>query len=150
MRNCVLIIESDKSVGHFLQMKLESEGFTCLLDNTGESAVDLAGQRQVDLIILDPDAPMKGGHEILEKVRAVSTLPVIYLSENGSVDAKVRPGRMTICPSRMRPRSWWHGCAQRCAVMMSRPLLSILRIRFVICTSIRTVMKSGWVMNISI
>lgn len=34
MRNCVLIIESDKSVGHFLQMKLESEGFTCLLDNT--------------------------------------------------------------------------------------------------------------------
>lgn len=90
MRNCVLIIESDKSVGHFLQMKLESEGFTCLLDNTGESAVDLEGQRQVDLIILDPDAPMKGGHEILEKVRAVSTLPVIYLSENGSVDAKVR------------------------------------------------------------
>lgn len=155
MRNCVLIIESDKSVGHFLQMKLESEGFTCLLDNTGESAVDLAGQRQVDLIILDPDAPMKGGHEILEKVRAVSTLPVIYLSENGSVDAKVRaldagaddylskPYATKELVARVR-------AAQRCAVMMSRPLLSILRIRFVICTSIRTVMKSGWVMNISI
>ncbi len=89
MRNCILIIESDKSVGHFLQMKLEAEGFTCLLDNTGESAVDLAGQRQVDLIILDPDAPLKDGHSILEKVRGVSSLPVIYLSENGSVDAKV-------------------------------------------------------------
>lgn len=153
MRNCVLIIESDKSVGHFLQMKLESEGFTCLLDNTGESAVDLAGQRQVDLIILDPDAPMKGGHEILEKVRAVSTLPVIYLSENGSVDAKVRAldaGADDYLSKPYATKSWWHGCAQRCAVMMSRPLLSILRIRFVICTSIRTVMKSGWVMNISI
>ena len=91
MRNCVLIIENDKSVGHFLQMKLESEGkgFSSLYDGTGESAVDLAGQRQVDLIILDPDAPMKGGSEILGKVRAVSPVPVIYLSENGSVDAKV-------------------------------------------------------------
>ena len=57
MRNCVLIIESDKSVGHFLQMKLESEGFTCLHDNTGESAVDLAGQRQVDLIVLGLTRP---------------------------------------------------------------------------------------------
>lgn len=89
MRNCVLIIESDKSVGYFLKMKLEMEGFTCLLDNTGDSAVDLAGQRQIDLIVLDPDAPLKDGPGILEKVRAVSSLPIICLSENGSVDEKV-------------------------------------------------------------
>lgn len=90
MRNCVLVIENDKSVGRFLQMKLESEGFTCLLDHTGESAVDLAGQRQVDLIVLDPDAPLEGAYDILEKVRVVSTLPVIFLSEDGNVDAKVK------------------------------------------------------------
>ena len=90
MRNCVLIIESDKSVGRFLQMKLESEGFTCLLDNTGDSAVDLAGQRQVDIIVLDPDAPLKDGYDVLEKVRAVSSLPVIFLSQETSVDAKVK------------------------------------------------------------
>lgn len=149
MRNCVLIIESDKSVGHFLQMKLESEGFTCLLDNTGESAVDLAGQRQVDLIILDPDAPMKGGHEILEKVRAVSTLPVIYLSENGSVDAKVRALDAGADDYLSKPYATKELVA-RVRAALRRPLLSILRIRFVICTFIRIVMKSGWAMNISI
>ena len=69
MRNCVLIIEHDPSVSRFMQLKLEEEGFSCLIDNTGEAAVDLAGQRQVDLILLDPDEPLKGGHEILGKVR---------------------------------------------------------------------------------
>ena len=33
---------------------------------------------------------MKEGHAILGRVRSVSSLPVIYLSENASVDAKVQ------------------------------------------------------------
>ncbi len=89
MRNCVLIIEQDPSVSRFMQLKLEEEGFTCLVDNTGDSAVDLAGQRQVDLVLLDPDEPLRGGHDILGKVREISSLPVIYLSSDTSVDAKV-------------------------------------------------------------
>lgn len=89
MRNCVLIIEHDPSVSRFMQLKLEEAGFTSLIDNTGDNAVDLAGQRQADIIILDPDEPMKGGHEILGKVREISPIPVIYLSSDTSVDAKV-------------------------------------------------------------
>ena len=89
MRNSVLIIEHDPRVSRFMQLKLEEEGFSCLIDNTGEAAVDLAGQRQVDLILLDPDAPLKGGHEILGKVREISSLPIIYQSTATSVDAKV-------------------------------------------------------------
>lgn len=89
MRNCVLIIESDINVAHFLQLKLEQEGFTCMVDTTGESAVDLAGQRQIDLILLDPDEPLKDGGKILEEVRKVSTLPVIFVSSDGRVDSKV-------------------------------------------------------------
>lgn len=50
MRNCVLILEPDAGVSRFMQLKLEEEGFNCLTDNTGDSAVDLAGQRQVDII----------------------------------------------------------------------------------------------------
>ena len=89
MRKCVLIVESDPSVSRFMQLKLEEEGFSCLIDNIGDSVVDLAGQRQADIIILDPDEPMKNGGEILEKVREISSLPIIYLSADASVDAKV-------------------------------------------------------------
>jgi len=67
MRNCVLVIEHDPSVSRFMQMKLEEAGFSCLVDNTGDSAVDLAGQRQAELIVLDPDEPLKNGQEILNK-----------------------------------------------------------------------------------
>lgn len=89
MRNCVLIIEHDPNVSHFMQLKLKEAGFTCLIDNTGESAVDLAGQRQADIIVLDLDEPLKDGHEILGKVREISPIPIIYLSSDSSVDAKV-------------------------------------------------------------
>ena len=86
MRNCVLIIEHDPSVSRFMQLKLEEAGFTSMIDNTGDSAVDLAGQRQADVVILDPDEPMKNGHEILGKIREISPIPVIYLSSDNSVD----------------------------------------------------------------
>lgn len=89
MRNCILIIESDHNVGRFMQLKLEEEGFTCLQDNNGDSAVDLAGQRQIDLIVLDPDPPLKDGDKILSRVRDVSPLPVIYVSSKSDVDDKV-------------------------------------------------------------
>lgn len=89
MRNCILVIEHDPSVSRFMQLKLEEAGFSCIVDNSGDSAVDMAGQRQAELIVLDPDEPLKNGPEILTKVREVSPIPVIYLSADGSVDAKV-------------------------------------------------------------
>lgn len=72
-----------------MQLKLEEEGFSCLVDNIGDSVVDLAGQRQVDIIVLDPDDTMEDGDKILENVREISTIPIIYLSSDGSVDRKV-------------------------------------------------------------
>ena len=80
MRNCVLILEPDAGVSRFMQLKLEEEGFNCLTDNTGDSAVDLAGQRQVDIILLDPDSAPRNGMELLGKVREISSIPIIYLS----------------------------------------------------------------------
>lgn len=90
MRNCILVIEHDPGVSHFMQLKLEEDDFTCLVDNTGESAVDLAGQKQVDLIVLDADKPLQNGDEIIDKVREISFLPIIYLSSDNTVDSKVR------------------------------------------------------------
>lgn len=89
MRKCVLIVENDKSVAHFLRTKLEAEGFSVLLDHTGESVVDLAGQRQVDIIVLDPDPPMKDAMGLLEGVRSVSSIPIAVISEDAAVDTKV-------------------------------------------------------------
>ncbi len=89
MRNCVLIVENDKSVSRFLQTKLEADGFTVMQDTTGESAVDMAGQRQVDIIVLDPDPPMKNAMELVQNVRSISTVPIVFISEETSVDVKV-------------------------------------------------------------
>ena len=108
MRNCVLVVERDPSVSRFMQLKLEEEGFSCLVDNIGDSVVDLAGQRQVDIIVLDPDDPMEDGDKILENVREISMIPVIYLSSDGSVDRKVAVMRSRkLWPTRLLISETW-------------------------------------------
>lgn len=89
MRNCVLIIEKDLNVAHFIQGKLEEADFTCLADYTGEAAVDLAGQKQVDIIVLDADLLDIECSKLISEVRAVSSLPIIVISTNADIDKKV-------------------------------------------------------------
>lgn len=89
MRNCVLIIEKDLNVAHFIQGKLEEADFTCLVDHTGEAAVDLAGQKQVDIIVLDSDSLEEESSKLISEVRSVSSLPIVIISSNGDVDEKV-------------------------------------------------------------
>lgn len=90
MRNCVLIIEKDINVAHFIQGKLEEADFTCLVDYSGEAAVDLAGQKQVDVIILDSDSLDIEGSKLISDVRAVSSLPIVVISSDADVEKKVQ------------------------------------------------------------
>ena len=150
MRNCVLIIEHDPSVSRFMQLKLEEEGFSCLIDNTGEAAVDLAGQRQVDLILLDPDEPLKGGHEILGKVREISSLPIIYLSSDTSVDAKVEALNAGADDYMTKPFNNMELVARVKSATKNRKLSWTRPSRSVISPSIRNVMKYVPVMKLSI
>ena len=89
-RPVVLIIDDESQIRRFLRAGFSLEQFTVLEEDTGEAGIRTATLRQVDLIVLDLNLPDMDGANIVERIRAWSTVPIIVLSVLASDDDKVR------------------------------------------------------------
>jgi two-component system KDP operon response regulator KdpE len=86
----VLVIDDDPQIRRFLRAGFELEHFKVLEEDTAEAGLRAATLRQVDLIVVDLNLPDMYGGEIVERVRAWSTVPIIVLSVRASDEDKVR------------------------------------------------------------
>lgn len=86
----VLVIEDDPAVRGVLAQLLEGAGYAPILCPDGISGLDAALGRQPDLVILDLGLPGVSGTEILEKLRAVSSVPVLVVSARAGEMDKVQ------------------------------------------------------------
>ena len=86
----ILIIEDDLSLGTVLSEGLQYEGHTTLVARDGAAGLRLAGQRGIDLIILDIMLPGVNGVEICRRIRAQgSTVPIVILTSKSQELDKV-------------------------------------------------------------
>ncbi len=90
LKDKVLIVEDEQSIGNFMSTVLEANGFDTLRAATGAQARSLITSHCPDLIILDLGLPDMDGLEILREVRAWSSLPVIVVSARTHEHDKVR------------------------------------------------------------
>ena len=86
----VLVIDDDPQIRRFLRTGFELEHFKVLAEETAEAGLRAATLRQIDLIVVDLNLPDMYGGEIVERVRAWSTVPIIALSVRASDEDKVR------------------------------------------------------------
>jgi len=86
----VLIIDDEAQIRRFLRAGFDLEHFTVLEEETGEAGLRTATLRKVDLIVLDLNLPDVDGADVLERIRAWSTVPIIVLSVRDSDEDKVR------------------------------------------------------------
>ena len=85
----ILIVEDDKGISDFIVPELEHEGFTTCLAETGRKALELFESENPDLILLDVMLPELNGLEVLRRIRAVSTVPVILETARGETIDKI-------------------------------------------------------------
>lgn len=81
----ILLVEDSGFFRKALTQTLANEGFDVIAAATGEEALQLAGQVQPDLVILDMLLPRLDGMMVLRVLRAgqsTRNLPVIVLSGN--------------------------------------------------------------------
>ena len=76
----ILVVDDEPQILRFLTPALEASGYVVLHAGTGREALHLAANAAPDLVVLDLGLPDIDGKEVLSKLRAFSTKPVIVLS----------------------------------------------------------------------
>ena len=85
----ILIVEDEEKIARFVTLELEHEGYKVEHAADGRTAVDLALERDYDLILLDVLLPQLNGMEVLRRVRKHKDVPVIMVTARDAVMDKV-------------------------------------------------------------
>ncbi len=85
----ILLIEDDSGIITPLSLYIEQSGYTIVVCQNGNTALDLFTKEKPVLVILDINLPGKNGIEICKDIRAISETPIIILSARESEDDKV-------------------------------------------------------------
>lgn len=85
----ILVVEDDNDIQQLVSYNLIKSGFNVTCADSGEEALRLLGQEQVDLIILDLMLPGKDGMEVCTIIREQSEIiqpPIIMLTAKSEED----------------------------------------------------------------
>jgi two-component system KDP operon response regulator KdpE len=85
----ILVVDDEAPIRRWLKVNLETRGYAVDTAETGEQAITAFENQRPDLLILDLLMPGMGGIDVVRKLRAVSTLPIIVLSAIGEEGQKV-------------------------------------------------------------
>lgn len=86
----ILIIEDDPDIRHLLSIRLRHAGYEPLEAANGTDGLRLVHECRPALIILDIGLPGMDGWQVLQRVRDITTTPVMILSARGLEAEKVR------------------------------------------------------------
>ena len=86
----VLVVDDEVQIRRFLRAGFELDGFTVEEADNGSNAVRKATLSPPDLLIVDLGLPDMDGSEIVQRLRAWSSVPLIVLSVRSNEAEKVR------------------------------------------------------------
>lgn len=85
----ILIVDDDENIAELISLYLNKECYDTKIVHDGESALDILGEYNPDLILLDLMLPGIDGYQVCREVRSKSQVPIIMLSAKGEVFDKV-------------------------------------------------------------
>ena len=80
MKN-ILLIEDDRPLNKAISVYFKKEKFYVLSSFSGQEALDILSQNNLDLIILDINLPDLSGFDLIEQIKIInSNIPILILS----------------------------------------------------------------------
>jgi DNA-binding response OmpR family regulator len=79
----VLVVDDEPMLRNLLSRLLRMEGYEVIEAEDGQTALDLIGRQQPDLVLLDVMMPARDGLDVLGDLRRTSDVPVILVSALG-------------------------------------------------------------------
>ena len=85
----ILVVDDDINICELLRLYLEKDGYTVSIANDGVSAVNMFGEINPDIILLDIMLPKLDGWQVCREIRKTSNVPIIMLTAKGETFDKV-------------------------------------------------------------
>lgn len=85
----IMIVDDDGNICELLRLYLEKEGFSTVIFNNGQDAIESFNSVKPDLVLLDIMLPGLDGWQVCRKIRSLSSTPVIMLTAKGETFDKV-------------------------------------------------------------
>ena len=85
----ILICDDQPDIVNALKIYLAPEGYRLFEAYTGKQALDLVGQQQIHLILLDVMMPEMDGITATAKIREISNVPIILLTAKSETEDMV-------------------------------------------------------------
>lgn len=86
----ILVVDDDRHVVRLLRVNLERAGYEVLSAASGQEAVRVAAEEEVNLIVLDIMMPGMDGYEACRRIREFSQVPIVFLTAKGEHSDKIR------------------------------------------------------------
>jgi DNA-binding response OmpR family regulator len=86
----ILVVEDDEQIAELMRDFLEADGFRVRHAASGRETTEELEHGRPDLVLLDVMLPDESGFEICRRLRADSTVPVLFLSARDSDADKIR------------------------------------------------------------
>src|SRR5881628_1936917 len=95
MKHRILIVEDDEIFLRPLQRTLEVAGYEVLVVPSGEDAIDLLKNDDIDLVLTDKRLPGIDGVEIVRRIKADhSNIAVVVMTAYGTIGSAVEAMRL--------------------------------------------------------
>jgi two-component system KDP operon response regulator KdpE len=86
----ILIIEDDLTLSKLLAERLSARGYEAYTAPDGQEGLRLAYETHPDLVILDIMMPGMDGWQVCQRLREMSSLPILVLTAKGEQDDIIR------------------------------------------------------------
>jgi two-component system, OmpR family, KDP operon response regulator KdpE len=89
MTTRILVVDDDPQMQRAVTNALRARHYSVATAATGEDALELVAQDQVDLVLLDLGLPGIGGHDVIVRLRSWTDVPVIVVTVRDAQEEKV-------------------------------------------------------------
>jgi len=86
----ILLVEDERSIRDAVTAYLEREGYWVTPVADGAEALEQAGRKAFDLVVLDLNLPKVPGEEVCRRIRDNSDVPIIMLTAKGAEEERIR------------------------------------------------------------
>ena len=86
----ILVVDDEPRMVRFVRMNLDLEGYKVTEAGSGIETLEKVRDELPDLVLLDVMMPDMDGFETLERLREISTVPVIMLTVKGEEEDRIR------------------------------------------------------------